>query len=523
MDTGNLNIIAADREPPSLGFSDIVRVFKARKWQMALVSCLVFVPALLIVLLLPPLYKSSALILVESQQIPEDLVRSTVTGVVDERIHFIRQKVLTRKTILRVVEKFGLYEDIMADRRIDSVVDEFLKNTELKLTSADVGNRQTATIAFELIFFSDSPTVAQSVANELVTLFLNENVRTRSERAAETTEFLREEGEKLKVAIQRLEVGLMEFKQNNRDTMPEVFEVNMARLERTERDYKSIALDIESLKTLSKSLEIQRQQVISRSASQGPSLGELRRSYSDFLVENLPDHPRALKLQRQIRAAEETIAKGLPEVSDSPELLAIQLQLETTNNKLELLEASRTSLSEKLTELESRISESPLVEQQFMDLQRDMDGLTANYDGIRNKELEARIAQNLETERKGERFALLEPPTIPELPSKPNRLLLLGGAIAAALGAAVGLTVVLEMLNEGLYGTHRFTHALGFTPLASIPYVQTTEEVDRANRNQKRFIQLFLILVAFVFAAIHLFVVPLGQLGSELSGRFSSE
>ena len=154
MDTGNLNIIAADREPPSLGFSDIVRVFKARKWQMALVSCLVFVPALLIVLLLPPLYKSSALILVESQQIPEDLVRSTVTGVVDERIHFIRQKVLTRKTILRVVEKFGLYEDIMADRRIDSVVDEFLKNTELKLTSADVGNRQTATIC--LLYTSDA-------------------------------------------------------------------------------------------------------------------------------------------------------------------------------------------------------------------------------------------------------------------------------------------------------------------------------------------------------------------------------
>ena len=108
---------------PSLSLQDILRIANTRKWVFLATFILIFVPAMIVVVLLPSQYRSSASILVESQQIPEDFVRSTITGVVDERIHFIQQKVLTRSNILEIVEKFDLYGDIKDEASATQLVD----------------------------------------------------------------------------------------------------------------------------------------------------------------------------------------------------------------------------------------------------------------------------------------------------------------------------------------------------------------------------------------------------------------
>ena len=47
--------------------------------------------------------------------------------------------------------------------------------------------------------------VTQKVANELVTLFLNENIKSRTARAAETTDFLGKESDRLRTQIEVME------------------------------------------------------------------------------------------------------------------------------------------------------------------------------------------------------------------------------------------------------------------------------------------------------------------------------
>ena len=54
---------------------------------------------------------------------------------------------------------------------------------------------------------------------------------------------------------------------------------------------------------------------------------------------------------------------------------------------------------------------SPQIEKQYRELSRDYENARAKYQEIRAKQMEAQTAQNLETDRKGERFTLIEPPT----------------------------------------------------------------------------------------------------------------
>ena len=64
------------------------------------VSGLVAAGTVALALLLPPTYRSSATILIEQQEIPQDLVRSVITSFADQRVQVISQRVMTTQNLL---------------------------------------------------------------------------------------------------------------------------------------------------------------------------------------------------------------------------------------------------------------------------------------------------------------------------------------------------------------------------------------------------------------------------------------
>src|SRR5690606_18713760 len=149
---------------------------------------------------LPAIYKSRGIILIEKQDIPEDLVRSLVTSYADQRIQVISQRVLTTANLVEIIEKFGLYAEERAKDPIEAIVQQMREDITVEPISADVvydrGRAAKATIAVEIAFDSKDPATARRVANDLVSLFLNENLKQRTEAAEETLNFLTEEAER---------------------------------------------------------------------------------------------------------------------------------------------------------------------------------------------------------------------------------------------------------------------------------------------------------------------------------------
>ena len=169
----------------------------------------------LIALLLPPLYRSEAKILVQSQQIPLDLVQPTVTASAEERIQVITQRIMTRNRLKAIVDKFQMFprwRGSVSDTDLVDLMRARTSITPVALSLTGSRKRVTSTMAFTVGFEYENPQIATRVANELVTLILNEDVRARKSRASETTKFLAEEVERLEQEQFALETQIAQFK-----------------------------------------------------------------------------------------------------------------------------------------------------------------------------------------------------------------------------------------------------------------------------------------------------------------------
>ena len=189
-------------EQPKKDLKYVVGVVRRRKGPMSLVASAITLAGVALAFLLPPSYRSTATILIEEQEIPSDIVRSAITSYADQRIETIKQQVMTRSTLWKIIEQYGLYSSLRESSPTEEVLERFTKDIQVDVINAKVIDKRTqnatqATIAFTLTYDGERPDITQKVANELTSLFLGENLKTRERHAQETTSFLKKESEQL--------------------------------------------------------------------------------------------------------------------------------------------------------------------------------------------------------------------------------------------------------------------------------------------------------------------------------------
>ena len=226
----------------SAGYSlqDYLGIANRRKWQMILPAVILLFISVPVIFMLPSVYQSKATILIEDQDIPRDLVRSTVTSYAAQRVHVITQRVMATQNLSKLIEEKNLYPDLRTMKPMSVLAEEMREDFSLELIEADVidarsGQVGKATIAFSLSFKHRNPRTAQMIVNELVSLYLGENVRARQEKAAGAKEFLSKEANQLADRIQLLETNLADFKERNAGNLPEYLEINLQQLRRAQR------------------------------------------------------------------------------------------------------------------------------------------------------------------------------------------------------------------------------------------------------------------------------------------------
>ncbi len=216
---------------------------RRRKPILAVLAAGVLITVLL-ALFLPAHYRSTGTILIEQQELPAELVRSTVTSYADQRVQTISQRVMTTKNLLSIIERYDLYPRMRKRDTREELITQMRKDINLNMISADVidprsGMPREATIAFSVSYTSRTPDSAVRVANEITTLYLNENITERTRLAQDASSFLTEEGNRLSGHINELEEKLAAFKEKNGDSLPELATLNMQMLDRAEQDMRT--------------------------------------------------------------------------------------------------------------------------------------------------------------------------------------------------------------------------------------------------------------------------------------------
>ncbi|NND59177.1 MAG: lipopolysaccharide biosynthesis protein [Gammaproteobacteria bacterium] len=317
-------------------------VLRRRKGLMIITFFSLLVISIIAAFLWPPTYRSTATILIRDQEIPRDLVPSTITSFADQRLMEIQARVVTSANLIKLIEDFDLYPDLRRRLPATEVVDEMRDDYSLDLVSADVidprtGRPTQATILFTLSFDYETPAIAQQVANRLVDLYLAENLRDRTERAQETTSFLTEQAEKLAREIGTLEERMSRFKQQNAGALPELYSINLQMMDRTEAELREIQRQIrvnnEALIYLQSELATtpKAAPIYSREGTVLPpdqQLSALQSQYATLSASYGPNHPDVASIRRQIEAL-----KG--EVGEVTDIGALETQMQTVLVELE--------------------------------------------------------------------------------------------------------------------------------------------------------------------------------------------
>jgi len=318
-------------EEQVLTLNDYIDILKRRRRQFILPAAILFVLSLIVAVAIPSVYQSRAIILIEQQDIPKELVASTVTSYAGERIQIISQQVMTTTNLTAIIEKYGLYTEDKDRLTREEIIEGMQEDINLEMISADVvdprsGRPTTATIAFSLSYDSKVPELAQKVANELVSLYLNENLKTRKEKAQEASSFLTTEAQRLSKLIGDLEQKLADFKQKNVGKLPELVQLNLQVMDRTERELLELKRQSRSLAERRILLQAELAQInpytniISSTGERilGPAdrLKSLEAELAGKKASYSADHPDIIKMRREI----ESLRKETGQVDDESEI-----------------------------------------------------------------------------------------------------------------------------------------------------------------------------------------------------------
>ncbi len=479
------------------------------------------------------------------------------------------------------MEQYNLYPDMRTEAPSEGVIKRFSKDIEVEVISADIIDKRNqhatkATIAFTVSYSSGVPETAQRVANELTSLFLGENLKSRERQARETTSFLKQEAGNLAAHIEEVEAKLSKFKQRANGALPELMELNQQLLNQSDRELTDLDQQIRSAEERKTYLEGElatikpNTPIISvtgeRILDSVERLRALRAEFAGTAANLSPDHPDVIKMKQEIAGLEketgaspggEEIAKQIvnaqtnltaqmnrlgsdhPDVQHSRRMIAaldaelrragtsagkplqrpenpayinIQAQLNSATSSLDALRSSRAIVKKRLQDYAQRIERTPGLEPEYLSLTRDRDSSSQKYQDIRSRLMEAQVSQGLEVQQMGERFSLLDPPSLPEIPEKPNRqaLAILGVILSMISGGAAAAAA--EHLDRSIRTSEQLVRITQSLPLAIIPYMPNRKDLARVIRRRRIIQGATLGAMAILLLISHLFWTPVDVL-----------
>lgn len=505
-------------------------IFMRRLPLFAAVAGSISAAAIVVSLQLPAQYQSSALLLVESPQIPTNLAASTVQTDAGEQLEIMEQRLLTRANLLDIADEF----DVFAGRGTifpDQIVREMRQRTQFNARSG----RNRATL-FTISFESENPETAAAVVNSYVTRVLDDNVELRTARAGDTMEFFEQEVARLGADLERQSARILEFKNRNINALPENLNFRLQRLSSIRERVVQIDQEIDGLGQQRERLILvfnATGNVSEGLAQQSPEqqeLAALQDELADALSVYSEQNPRVRLLKARVDALEARVADAATASETNPATAAsestvapatvLDIQLLEIDSRVERLEEQRERLVEETQQLQTSIDATPANAVALEALERQYANLQSQYDGALRRQAAAETGERIETLSKGERISVLNQPVVSREPTSPNRPKIAAAGTGAGIMLASALVVLLELLNRSIRRPVDITRGLGIVPLATLPMIRTPGETIR---RRSLIALLFLALVVGVPAIlyyIHVAIMPLDLAIDRIMARF---
>ncbi len=451
---------------------------------------------------IPATYTSEAVVLVEGQKVPETYVEPNVHVDLSERVQAMKQQVLSRTRLLNLITSLKLYPRYEGSP--DDQVREMRDDIKLDLVQAppSAGKNAGELVAFKVDYSSPNPVTAQQVNASLVSFFIDENVRASQEQSESTTLFLDSQVRGAAQSLSDQESKLHAFEAEHEGSLPQELQSNIQILNGIQAQLQSaLAARDRAMQqqTYLNSLLTQYQSMGTEGLAGAPAsvdtqleaaraaLAQLRAKYTDDHpdIKALKDNIARLEKLKKDMGAEakenlESNAATPAQVAAMTPLMQVQSELKSNKQEIQALEGKIQSLQGEGQEYQKRLSATPAVEAAMEDLLRDYNSTKASYAQLMAKKGASSLATNLQRQQQGEQFRIIDPPSMPDKPSFPDRFKFSLAGVAVGLLMAVVFGAGLEFVDDRIRGEQDLAAATSLPVLVEIPPLPTAAEIRRA-------------------------------------------
>jgi polysaccharide chain length determinant protein (PEP-CTERM system associated) len=505
-------------------YIDIVRRHKA--WILG-PTFGALVIAVVVAFLWPDTYVSQAVIRVVPSQVPENFVPSNVNVEMSQRINSMAQTILSRGNLTNIISTHNLYPRERQRKPMEDVIEQ-MKNSIRIGQVVNLTERERGLSAFSIAFSYENRIMAQRVTSDLVTRFISENTRDRTNQSMLTTQFLNDQWDQARQELERIEDRLAKFRAENAGRLPDQIQQNWTQLSalenrvaningaisRTNQDKLLLETELRTLKSQLNALApppeasaaaeknerlIQTDREIAQLETH---LSLLRQQYKD----TYPDVQKVIALLNikkrerdnlnREQEDESTKAKErTPVVSKRQEYVYAKERqaIEGNIQRLEAIIRTRVLQAEEhqreldqvnrqIQMVQARLNATPVGEQQYTEIVRDRELAKQKYDDLNKKRSASEISSELEKRQQGETLDVLDPASLPQKPTEPNRMMLV--AVGTVLGVVLGVLLAgaREAKDTSLKNLKDVRAYTQLTILGSVPLLENDLIVRRRKR-----------------------------------------
>jgi succinoglycan biosynthesis transport protein ExoP len=518
-------------------FSDYIAAIKRRRVLLVSIGLPILAIALALAIGLPDVYVSSGLITFSdatvSGQLPTDKERaSREKSYMDQYVASLSESVMSPPSLTKLVK--DVPEAVPADGTLEDAMKDINRKTRVETVKMPVldpdSSREREIIsAFTVQYGSRNPEIAQKVSAWLTNQFMVVSRGNLLVRAKAAAQFYNVQAEQYRKDIAELESKLATFKAKNFGNLPELTDLNLNLLDRTQRDLDDIGQQQRALRQDKIFLEQQLVQARNAGTDEG-MLQQLQAEYSKKLStydENHPDmialrrqidaikagggaidslslaaqlqaqkqilaqarqrysddHPDVKRIERQIKTLQTRIASGevnAGNVVGSPAVVQLKTQINAMDTQIAGLDRRAGELRTKLDTMERRVEQTPQTEREYKTLTRDLEVAHAKYDEINKSMMDSELTSAAITSGRSDELSLVQAPSVPAKPAKPKRVAIAAIGVMLAILLSLTAVVVAESVDQTVRGSRDVRRVLDLSPLGVIPEIQDAVSARRA-------------------------------------------
>lgn len=436
-------------------------------WQRRYLVLACFVVALVAGLVLafglPRTYRSSATLLVQSQDLPTTLVDAPANGAVEQRIARIREQVLSRGDLIQLIDQNDLYDKERRSQPLSKVIEKMRHATTVGALSSDIGQQsgtQNNTIAIAMTFDYPDPAKAQAVLQSFVSKFLNMSSADVEDQASVTVRFLQDQANKLQSQIADIEGKITSLKERNGAALAASGAPPLI-------DTGSFSAQITSLQNENRQLIAQARRPAQGSSALATAEAQLAAAQAQYN----DSHPDVIAAKERVNQLRKMSQQSGADTS-------IQEQIAANNQAIHQLMGQRDDTLARANAAMAGQSRAPAIMEQAMQLENQATTLRAQYQSVSENLLKAQNSERMASEQRAERLSLVEPANLPDHPFSPNRPILVGAAAAGGLALGLLLALGLELVNKPMRSARQIEQ-LGLPVIGIVPMIKSKPQERR--------------------------------------------